>query len=92
MRAYAAALPALRVTLSDTPSINDGSDTDGLAQAGTPAVTVTTDVKRFMTLHHSADDTLDKVDPSTLALNVATWASFVHAVAYSDIDFRKRGP
>jgi hypothetical protein len=47
------------------------------------------DSNRYFDLHHSADDTLDKIDPAHLAQNVAVWASFIYTVANSDIDFRK---
>ena len=47
------------------------------------------DAGRYFDLHHSADDTLDKIDPKELAQNVAVWTAFVYAVADSDIDFRK---
>ena len=45
------------------------------------------DATRYFDLHHSADDTLDKVDPKELAQNVAVWTAFVYTVADSDIDF-----
>ncbi|MEO8114319.1 MAG: peptidase M28 family protein, partial [Phenylobacterium sp.] len=46
---------------------------------------------RYFDLHHSADDTLDKIKPEELAHNVAVWASFLYTVADSDIDFRALG-
>jgi Zn-dependent M28 family amino/carboxypeptidase len=89
MQAYAAVVPTLRVAMSQAPSAGGGSDIAGIVGAGVPSVNINVDGTLYMKLHHSADDTLDKVDPQALALNVATWASFIHAVAYSDVDFRK---
>ena len=57
--------------------------------AGAPFVEFDQDASRYFDLHHSADDTLDKVDPAELAQNVAVWTSFLYTVADSDIDFRK---
>ena len=46
------------------------------------------DSNRYFDLHHSADDTLDKIKPEELAQNVAVWTAFIYTVAHSDIDFR----
>jgi hypothetical protein len=46
------------------------------------------DASRYFDLHHSADDTLDKIDPKQLAQATAAWAAFLHAAADSDVDFR----
>ena len=43
---------------------------------------------RYFDVHHTPDDTLDKVDRKQLDQNVAAWASFIYLVADSDIDFR----
>ncbi len=40
--------------------------------------------------HHTADDTLDKVDRGQLDQNVAAWAALVWLAADSDIDFHTR--
>jgi len=92
MRAFIAGLPGLQVILSPTPPRSGGSDIEGLMSAGAPFVDFNQDASRYFDLHHSADDTLDKIKPDELAQNVAVWASFIHAVANSDIDFRKLTP
>ncbi len=43
---------------------------------------------RYFDVHHSADDTLDKIDRAALSQNVAAWASLVWLAADSDVDFR----
>ena len=53
------------------------------------AVAFPQDATRYFDLHHSADDTLDKIDPKELAQNVAVWAAFLYTVADSDVSFRK---
>jgi len=89
MQAFAAAAAPLKVVISREPAQDGGADVSGLKRLGTPVVEFQQDASRYFDLHHSADDTLDKVDPRELAQNVAVWAAFVYTVADSDIDFRK---
>lgn len=89
MKAFAAAAVPLKVIISREPATDGGADVAGLKRLGTPVVEFQQDASRYFDLHHSADDTLDKVDPRELAQNVAVWAAFVYTVADSDIDFRK---
>ncbi|OXE36235.1 MAG: peptidase M28 family protein [Phenylobacterium zucineum] len=88
MQAFASELPDLKVILSPEPADEGGSDLEGLKAAGVPVVDFDQDAGRYFDLHHSADDTLDKVDPKKLAQNVAVWAAFLRLTANSDIDFR----
>jgi hypothetical protein len=88
MKAFAAAVAPLKAMVSRAPPRFGGSDIEGLMGAGVPFVDFNQDMSRYFDLHHSADDTLDKVDPAELAQNVAVWASFIFTVANSDIDFR----
>lgn len=88
MKAFRASLPPLKTAVSPTPPRFGGSDIEGLMAMGVPVVDFNTDASRYFDLHHSADDTLDKIDPAQLAQNVAVWAGFVYAVANSDVDFR----
>lgn len=87
-----AALPAifapLKIFVTREPARFGGSDTEGLEDLGVPVVTLYNDASRYFDLHHSGDDTLDKVDRKDLDQNVAAWASFLYLAAESDIDFR----
>lgn len=89
MAAFVAGLPGLKVIVGQTPATNGGSDVEGLQARGVPTVDFDQDASRYFDLHHSADDTLDKLDPAKVAQNVAVWTSFLRLVANSDIDFRK---
>lgn len=89
MKAFAAAATPLKAIVSREPAEDGGSDVSGLKRLGTPVVEFQQDASRYFDLHHSADDTLDKINPKELAQNVAVWTAFVYAVADSDIDFRK---
>ena len=42
----------------------------------------------YFDTHHTADDTLDKIDPGELAHAVSVWAAFVYLAAELDVDFR----
>ncbi len=89
MNAFRLATAPLRVVSDHKPARYGGEDIAGLVSAGVPFVEFQQSVEGYMDVHHSADDTLDKVDPRKLAQSVATWAAFLRTVAYSDIDFRK---
>jgi hypothetical protein len=88
MKTYAAVIAPIAVFVSPDPSRGSGDDTANLVRAGVPAFAVSQDASRYFDWHHSAEDTLDKVDRAQLGQAVATWASFVYIVANSDIDFR----
>jgi Zn-dependent M28 family amino/carboxypeptidase len=90
MIAFRAALPKLNVTVSRAAPASGGADISGLIGAGVPFVDFNQDMNRYFDLHHSADDTLDKIDPRELAQNVAVWAAFLYTVANSDVDFRTK--
>ena len=90
VKAFRAALPPLKVVVHATPPRSGGSDIAGLIGLGAPFVDFNQDASRYFDLHHSADDTLDKIDPAELAQNVAVWASFIYTVANSDVDFRSK--
>jgi hypothetical protein len=88
MKAFLGAIGPLKVIINPAEPRFGGSDLEGLMGDGVPFVDFTPDASRYFDLHHSADDTLDKINPASLAQNVAVWASFIYTVANSDIDFR----
>ncbi|MEP3224533.1 MAG: M28 family peptidase [Parasphingorhabdus sp.] len=45
------------------------------------------DGTRYFDLHHTPDDTLDKIDPKQLRQNVAAWTTVLSIIANSEIDF-----
>ena len=45
------------------------------------------DGSRYFDLHHTPDDTLDKIDPKQLRQNVAAWTTVLSIIANSDADF-----
>jgi len=43
----------------------------------------------YFDLHHTGDDTFDKVDPESLAQNTAAYVVFAYLVANSDTTIRR---
>lgn len=63
-----------------------GSDIAPLAATGVPLIALSQDGTRYFDLHHTPDDTLDKVDRSQLSQNVAAWTAMIATVANSPVD------
>jgi hypothetical protein len=53
----------------------DGSDIGPMLSDGHPGVGLSQDGTRYFDLHHTPDDTLDKIDPAQLRQNVAAWTT-----------------
>lgn len=51
-----------------------GSDLLPMRPAGVPAAALGQDASRYFDYHHTADDTVDKIDPEQMAQNVAAYA------------------
>jgi len=64
-----------------------GPDIHFLRAAGVPVVKLYQDGWDYFDLHHTANDTLDKIDPATLRQNVAAWATFSYLAAEMATDF-----
>ncbi|HKP34645.1 MAG TPA: M28 family peptidase, partial [Sphingomicrobium sp.] len=55
----------------------DGSDIGPMIAAGSPAVGLSQDGTYYFDIHHTPDDTLDKVDPAQLRQNVGAWTAML---------------
>ena len=55
----------------------EGSDIGPLLESGVPGVGLSQDGTRYFDIHHTPDDTLDKVDPAQLRQNVAAWTAML---------------
>jgi hypothetical protein len=58
-----------------------GSDISSLSQAGVPALGIMQDGRTYFNYHHTAADTLDKIDPAELRQNGAAMAVMGYALA-----------
>jgi len=64
-----------------------GGDFGSFGEEGEALVDLTEDGTHYFDWHHTANDTLDKIDPKDLAHNVAVYAVFAYLAAQADGDF-----
>jgi Zn-dependent M28 family amino/carboxypeptidase len=58
-----------------------GADASRWVASGVPVIDLNQDGTRYFDLHHTPDDTLDKIDPEQLRQNVAAWTAMLALVA-----------
>jgi Zn-dependent M28 family amino/carboxypeptidase len=68
-------------------SSNGGADLSTLRAEGMPVLSMRHDVSAYFDVHHTANDTLDKVDPAALQQAVAAYAAVVWIAANVEVDF-----
>ena len=68
-----------------------GPDLYPLIAAGVPTLRLHQDGRDYFDLHHTADDTVDKLDAASLDQNVAAFAVFAWLAADSEVSFRAPG-
>ncbi|HEX4619256.1 MAG TPA: M28 family peptidase, partial [Steroidobacteraceae bacterium] len=81
-------LQPIGVLVAREPAGHAGTDVGPTVEAGVPEFALRQDGSRYFDIHHTADDTLDKVDREQLDQNVAAWAALVWLAADSEVDFR----
>jgi carboxypeptidase Q len=69
-----------------------GADLIPLRRPGVPLVDLVQDGTYYFDFHHSAADTLDKVDPDALAQNVAAYVAVAYYAAETPESFRPAPP
>jgi carboxypeptidase Q len=74
-------LRPIGVTFLRSVDSSPGSDIEPLVKAGVPGLGIIQDSRRYFDYHHSAADTLDKVDPQELKENAAAMAVMGYALA-----------
>ena len=67
-----------------------GPDIIPLDEKGVPTIRLNQNGMDYFDLHHTPDDTLDKIRPDELAQNVAAYAATIYLVADSDVEFRAK--
>jgi Zn-dependent M28 family amino/carboxypeptidase len=82
----AAALKPLGIDVVDGQG-GPESDVEPIAELGAVWGSLSHDGTRYFDLHHTAEDTLDKIDPKDLAQNVAAYAVFAYLAAEADGGF-----
>jgi len=92
-RAFGRVVLPAGVLLETAPAQGGGPDIGPIQQAhGTPVARLQQDGTDYFDLHHTPDDTLDKIERAALDQNVAVWAAFAWMAAESDADFRSPPP
>ena len=64
-----------------------GSDLSAVHEVGMAAVSLHQDATRYFDWHHTANDTLDKIDPAQLRQNVAVYSVVAYLAAQAEGDF-----
>ncbi len=64
-----------------------GADVGPLRELGMPVVDLRTDAAPYFDLHHTANDTFDKVDPQLVRQNVAAYAVIAYLAAEAEGGF-----
>ena len=72
---------------SDVPG--GGPDIIPLANKGVPTIRLNQNGRDYFDLHHTPDDTLDKINPESLAQNIAAYAASIYLIADSDVDLKQ---
>ena len=64
-----------------------GADVGQMRRLGMAAIDLRQDATQYFDLHHTANDTLDKVNPEDLQQNLAAWVTMVYLTADSSNPF-----
>jgi len=67
-----------------------GPDIIPMANKGVPTIRLNQEGTDYFDLHHTPDDTLDKIDPAELAQNVAAYAATIYLFANTDVDLKAK--
>jgi carboxypeptidase Q len=85
-----AVLAPLGITKNDKGQA-DGTDVEETIKAGAPWISLGQDGTRYFDIHHTPDDTLDKIDPEQLRQNVAAWTAMLAVLSGGITTEPKRG-
>lgn len=79
------ALAGIGAGIVDFRLTDVGADIGPLAKAGVPGFAPLTDGRDYFTVHHTAADTLDKINPRYLAENAAVLSVLAYALAEGEV-------
>jgi len=83
----AEAIKPLGVEYDATAPGHAGSDLSAVHAVGMAGLSLHQDMTRYFDWHHTANDTLDKIDPEQLRQNVAVYAVVAYLAAQAEGDF-----
>lgn len=87
IRAMAPEFEFLGINLQEGESTG-GPDIIPLSAEGVPTIRFNQDGTDYFDLHHTPDDTFDKIDPDHMAQNVAAYASLIWLASETDSKFK----
>jgi len=83
----AKALAPLGISYDASVMASGGADVGALGKLGMPLFDLHQDASLYFDVHHTANDTLDKVDEGELRQNVAAWVTLAWFLADSEFTF-----
>jgi Zn-dependent M28 family amino/carboxypeptidase len=87
MEELTAWLKPLGIPRVSHPRAFGGADVGQMVKLGMPAVDLDHDATHYFDIHHTANDTLDKVAPDDLRFNLAAWVTLLWFATHSDAEF-----
>ncbi|HSN71058.1 MAG TPA: M20/M25/M40 family metallo-hydrolase [Steroidobacteraceae bacterium] len=91
LRAMHQVLEPLGIEFVDTPAFG-GADLQPLKRSGTPVLQVRHDATHYFDVHHTVNDTLERVDRAALDRHVAAYAAMAYLAATKRGDFGRLPP
>lgn len=79
---------AMEIPFAADKTTNGGPDIGPMANEGVPTMRFQQDGTDYFDLHHTPDDTFDKIDPKEMAQNVAAFATMAWLASEAETDFR----
>ena len=86
----ASVLASLGIDQARSNTAGGGPDVGPLAATGVGMLDLGQDMTRYFDVHHTPDDTLDKVDRKQLDQNVAAWTAAIWLAATDDRPLRTK--
>ena len=80
-------LKKLGIERNETNLAGGGPDVGEMRKLGLPVIDMNQDANRYFDLHHTANDTLDKVNLDSLRQNLAAWVTLIYLTANSTTPF-----
>jgi Zn-dependent M28 family amino/carboxypeptidase len=80
LRPLQSVLQSVGATVLQPTTYPPGADIAAMSEAGVPAFGIMQDGRTYFNYHHTAADTLDKIDPSELRENAAAMAVLSYAL------------
>ncbi len=68
-----------------------GPDVSPISALGVPVATLGQDGSDYFNLHHTMEDTFDKIKLSDIQQNVAAWTAMIYIASELEGDFRDKG-